>query len=61
MEPYKHYKVTWVIDIWADSPHDAAVIALEIQRDPESDATIFEVTAVETNVTETVDLLLEGV
>lgn len=38
------YVVSWSIDIEdVDSPEDAAVAALEIQRDPESSATIFEV------------------
>lgn len=59
MEPLRHYVVTWTIDIWADTPHDAAIIALEIQRDSMSDATIFEVKTVDEDTTETVDLLLE--
>lgn len=37
------YQVTWVIDIEADSPTEAARQALEIQQDPESIATVFEV------------------
>lgn len=37
------YLVTWIIDIEADTPRDAAQKALEIQRDPESIATVFEV------------------
>jgi hypothetical protein len=37
------YKVTWTIDLDAKSPRDAARKALEIQRDPDSTATCFEV------------------
>jgi hypothetical protein len=39
----KHYIVTWVIDIEAETPEEAAEKALEIQRDPESTATVFDV------------------
>lgn len=38
-----HYEVKWEIDIDADSPEEAAQKALEIQRDPNSIATHFEV------------------
>ena len=37
------YRVKWEIDIEADSPRQAAVKALEIQRDRNSMATVFEV------------------
>ena len=37
------YRVRWEIDIEADSPRQAAVKALEIQRDRNSMATVFEV------------------
>ena len=37
------YRVTWVIDVEANSPTEAAEKALEIQRDPESVATFFTV------------------
>jgi hypothetical protein len=37
------YVVRWEIDIEADTAEDAARKALAIQRDPESIATIFEV------------------
>lgn len=37
------YRVTWTVDITADSPRDAARQALEMQRDAESTATVFEV------------------
>ncbi len=38
-----HYFVTWEIDIEAENPREAAEKALEIQRDPESTATCFQV------------------
>ena len=37
------YRVTWVIDLDAGSPEDAARKALAIHRDPDSWATHFEV------------------
>ena len=37
------YRVTWNIDIWADSPEEAAVRAREIQLDPASHASEFGV------------------
>ena len=37
------YRVTWVIDIPAESPRAAAETARRIQLDPESSATIFDV------------------
>lgn len=37
------YRVTWSIDITADSPVEAARLALAIQRDPRSTATVFNV------------------
>lgn len=37
------YRVTWMIDVEAESPALAAREALEIQRDPESDALYFRV------------------
>lgn len=37
------FKVKWEIDIYAESPEDAARAALRIQRDPKSAATVFEV------------------
>lgn len=38
------YLVMWEIDINAKSPEAAAAKALEIQRDPNSVATVFDVT-----------------
>lgn len=37
------YRVKWEIDIDADSPREAAEKAREIQLDPESQATVFEI------------------
>lgn len=39
------YLVSWSIDVAADSPRAAALRALEIQRNPDSIATYFDVTA----------------
>lgn len=30
--PEKHYRVAWEIDIWADSPEDAAIEAADTVR-----------------------------
>lgn len=39
------YRVTWEIDIEAETPEEAARKALAIQRNPASTATVFNVTA----------------
>ena len=39
----KRYMVTWAIDIWATTSKKAAEMALRIQRDHESTATVFDV------------------
>ena len=39
----KEYTVTWKIELYADTPDEAALEALRIQRDPESMATVFDV------------------
>jgi hypothetical protein len=54
----KQYLVTWQIDIeeTADNPIEAAAQALIILRDPDSVATVFEVTDKTTGETTTVDL-----
>jgi hypothetical protein len=41
---FKDYLVEWDIDIDADNPRDAAMLALAAQRNPESIATVFKVT-----------------
>jgi hypothetical protein len=52
----KIYRVTWEIDIDADSPEKAALYALHIQRDPESIATVFKVRAKRGTRTTIIDL-----
>jgi len=42
----QEYKVTWVIELSASSPLEAARKALATQRDPQSLAVVFEVQAV---------------
>lgn len=49
------YKVTWSIEVDAESPKDAARISRQIQLDSNSTATVFDVTDEKGNVT-TVDL-----
>jgi hypothetical protein len=39
-----NYLVEWHVNVYADSPREAAREALRIQRDPESWATVFQVT-----------------
>lgn len=39
----KTYRVSWEIDVTANSHKEAAKKALEIQRNPESIATVFKV------------------
>jgi len=50
-----NYRVKWEIDIEADSPEEAAKESLKIQRDPDSVATIFDVTD-DNGVTTEIDL-----
>lgn len=41
----KTYRVVWEIDIEANNPQEAALKALQMQRDKESTATCFDVRA----------------
>lgn len=50
-----NYHVSWEIEIEANSPHEAAQKALEIQRSSESIATVFKMRD-ETGETTEVDL-----
>lgn len=50
------YLVTWELEIDAETPHDAAVMALQYQRDPDSIATVFTVIDRETTRESEVDL-----
>lgn len=49
------YLVAWRIDLDVDSPQEAALNALAVQRDSQSSATVFDVTD-ERGATVTVDL-----
>lgn len=53
------YLVSWLINIDAESPLEAAKEARKIQTDPDSTATLFGVTDRETKVDILVDLLEE--
>lgn len=50
------YTVTWQIDIEAETPEEAAVQALAVQRDSLSTATVFEVFNANTGEITSVDL-----
>lgn len=54
--PENQYLVTWIIDIYAESPEDAAAQARKIQLDPKSVATVFDVQDQKSNVTTSIDL-----
>lgn len=43
MRVEKSYLITWEIELDGDSPEEVARLALKIQRDPESSATVFKV------------------
>lgn len=47
----KQFRVEWGLDLWAETPEEAAKLALEIQRDPDSIATVFTVTGRDGEVT----------
>jgi hypothetical protein len=51
-----NYLVAWMIDIEADSPTEAALAALAIQRKPDSIAVVFKVRDKHTRTTTLVDL-----
>ena len=51
------YKVSWEIEIYADSPEEAARKALEIQRDTASIATLFKVVEPQCGGVSFVDLI----
>lgn len=52
------YTVTWIVQLDAKTPRDAAVAAQDMIRDVESDATVFYVTDKDGEET-TIDLSLE--
>jgi len=51
------YKVTWTIQLDADDPRQAAVLAKQIMMDPDSIATVFDVTNEETSEKTEIDLV----
>lgn len=53
------YRVRWEIDIEAGSNEQAARVALAIQRDPESTATVFQVSPCE-SLWQVFEIDLEG-
>ena len=55
----KTYRVTWEIDIDANSEREAAQAALKIQRDKESVATVFDVQVEDSSCAVQVDLNME--
>lgn len=55
MEGKTHYMVTWSIDIYGDTPREAAAEAQNIMQDSECDW-VFDVTNVKTKVTTREDL-----
>jgi hypothetical protein len=50
------YEVTWVIDVDADTPHEAALQARAMQCDPDTAAVVFTVSDNETFAYVTLDL-----
>jgi len=54
------YLVKWEIDLDADNEYAAAEKAREIQRDPESTATFFEVTQRHREGKTYIDLFMKG-
>lgn len=50
------YRVSWTIDIEADNAIEAAIKALDIQRDQESTATVFDIVDRDSQVKSRVDL-----
>lgn len=50
------YRVTWEIDIDAETPREAAEIARAYQLNPNSTATVFDVFQAGTTPIETIDL-----
>ena len=52
----KNYRVTWMIDVEGDNPHDAVKQTVDIQRDPESIATHFTVENTDNGQTCDIDL-----
>ena len=56
MSETKSYAVTWEISLDAESPEHAAKLARDIQLDPDSGASFFEVREEGTDMTKFVDV-----
>ena len=52
----KLYHVVWEIDVYAESPREAAKEAQTIQQDKEAMATVFDVTEEDSDKTVRIDL-----
>lgn len=50
------YRIVWEIDLYADSPREAATAAHHIQQDPYSTATVFTVENRDTGDRQNIDL-----
>jgi hypothetical protein len=50
-----HYMVTWIIDVYANTPREAAAEAQNIMQDPGCDW-VFDITNVKTKITTREDL-----
>jgi len=61
MTAEKNYSVMWEIELDASSPREAAIMALQIQRDTQSLATCFSVLKTDTGKYTFVDLQKEAV
>ena len=55
----KLYHVVWEIDVYAESPREAAKEAQAIQQDEDSIATVFDVTEEDSDKTVRIDLAEE--
>lgn len=55
----KEYLVTWEVNVWADSPRDAAERARAMQTVPKTTAVAFTVADIESDELTEIDLLEE--
>ena len=58
--PDCEYQVNWSVNVGAGSFREAAALALEMQRDPDSTAVVFDVINSATGARQTIDLQAEG-
>jgi hypothetical protein len=47
-----HFKITWAVDVDADTPEEAAWIAQKYQRNTDTTATFFDVQDEQGNITQ---------